>query len=108
MNTPKDSTGGRSSSTDLFGLLGRYADAGDVEAEKECYDGTTPLEVVLISAALKGLQAYSEETAAEQMADGWSGEEAADRSDKYCEVRQHLLMSWDGSNAEDYRATPKT
>lgn len=77
-----------------LGLLGNYATAADVEAEKKHFDESTPLEIVTISAILKGLEEYAQETANDQMADGFSGDEARDRAHSYYECRERLQAYW--------------
>ena len=77
-----------------LGLLGNYATAEDVEAEKKHFDESTPLEIVTISAILKGLEEYAQETANDEMADGFSGEDASSRAHAYYECREQLQAYW--------------
>ncbi len=84
----------RVSSGTLLGLLGNYATAEDVETEKKHFDESTPLEIVMISAILKGLEEYAQETANDAMADGFSGEEASSRAMAYYETRERLQAYW--------------
>jgi|GEM_PF-4637137 len=77
-----------------LGLLGNYATAADVDAEKKHFDESTPLEIVTISSILKGLEEYAEETANDEMADGFSGEAASGRAHSYYECRAQLQAYW--------------
>ncbi len=54
----------------------------------------TPLEIVIISAILKGMQRYASDTADDEMADGFSGELARTRSHHYYEFRERLQAYW--------------
>ena len=75
-------------------VLSEYVTAADVEAEKRHFDPSTPLEIVTISAALKGLEEFAQETASDEMADGFSGEEASARAHAYYECREQLQAYW--------------
>lgn len=77
-----------------LGLLGNYASAADVEAEKKHFDEGTPLEIVTISAILKGLEEYAQETANDEISDGFTGEEASGRAMAYYETRERLQAYW--------------
>ena len=75
-------------------LLSVYASADDIEREKRHFDPSTPLEIVIISAVMKGLQVYAEDTANDEVADGFSGEEARLRAHSYYECREQLQAYW--------------
>jgi hypothetical protein len=99
-NTSTQSPAGQSPALAVdawLGLLGNYATAADVEAEKKHFDESTPLEIVTISAILKGLEEYAQETANDEMADGFTGEEASGRAMAYYETRERLQAYWSRS-----------
>jgi hypothetical protein len=79
---------------DLLGLLGNYATAEDIEAEKKHFDEGTPLEIVIISAILKGLEDFAQGTANDEISDGFSGEDACNRAMAYYETREQLHAYW--------------
>lgn len=75
-------------------ILETFVTPEAVEAEKRHFDESTPLEIVIISAILKGLEEYADETANDEMADGFSGELARTRSHHYYETRERLQAYW--------------
>lgn len=91
---PKNERSAEIATTALLGLLLNYATEADVEAEKTHFDESTPLEIVIISAVLKGMQEYAEETAHDEMYDGFSGEESSERARLYYESRELLQGYW--------------
>lgn len=78
-------------------ILAEYVTAEEVELEKRHFDENTPLEIVIISATLKGLERYASDTADDEIADGWTGEEARTRSHHYYECRERLQAYWSRS-----------
>lgn len=74
--------------------LRKHLTREEVLKTTEDFDESTPAEIVGIATILRGLRDFAQETADDQIADGFTADEALGRVDNYDAAYSALLTQW--------------